>query len=596
MVRNQKQVQRSNSVVVSEAGSSGIQSLVERRLAEKQMMFKRKKNSRKIVAPVSKKIHKEGITRRRYRPGVVSLREIRFYQKSTKLLLRKAPFARLVREVAQNMCLRGFVLWQASALEALQEAAETFLVELFENSNLVAINAKRVTVMPRDMQTVRRIRGLRDHVCQTRCKRMLSTKIERSDRRVVITGMGLVCPLGVGVYNCWNKLLSGESGITTITGDSYGDIPCKIAAFVPREQFDVEARFSKNENRTLSMATLFALTAAEETLKSANWFPETEEQRKETGVAIGCGMCDVADVVTNGIALREKGYRKVSPHFVTRMLINMPAGNVSIKYGLKGPNHSVSTACTTGLHAIGDGYNFIKRGAANVMLCGGSEATINPLSIAAFCRIRALCCDFNDKPKEASRPFDEQRCGFVMGEGCGLLLLEEREHAISRNATIYAEVLGYGLSGDAFHITAPQEDGSGAQQCMKAAIEDAGISLNSITHINCHATSTPLGDLAEISAVKSLFGEHYKNIYITSCKGQIGHLLGAAGSVEALFTVLSCYHSKIPPTANLIKCFDNTLKVSDKQMSWEEADRNIALKNSFGFGGTNASVIISNHV
>ncbi|RWS22790.1 3-oxoacyl-[acyl-carrier-protein] synthase-like protein [Leptotrombidium deliense] len=434
------------------------------------------------------------------------------------------------------------------------------------------------------------------HLCLKTCRpsRLKFSSASSVQRRVVVTGFGVVSPLGVGVETNWKRLLNGEIGITKIEDKFYDDIPCKIAACVPQNEFEVEKRFSKSEIRTLSLSTLYALTAAEEALSCAKWKPKTESERIATGVAIGSGMVDLTDIVTNGVSLRENGYKRVSPHFITRILVNMPAGNVSIRHGLKGPNHSVSTACTTGLHAIGDSYNFIKRGAASVMLCGGTEAAITPLSLAAFCRIRALCCDSNETPEKASRPFDETRNGFVMGEGCALLVLEDLEHALRRNANIFAEVLGYGVSGDANHITAPNEDGTGAQQCMNFALRDAGICLTDVSHINCHATSTPLGDAAEVSAIRKLFGSHFTNIFLASCKGQIGHLLGAAGSIEAMFTVLSCFHSKIPPTANLNKCLDSNVAVYSTEQCWKSNSRRIAVKNSFGFGGTNASVVFSN--
>lgn len=265
--------------------------------------------------------------------------------------------------------------------------------------------------------------------------------------RVVVTGIGLVCPLGVGADQVWNNLIQGKSGVSKVVGDGYESIPCKIAAYVPQKDLKLEQKFSKNELRTLTKATLFALIASEEALNDAKWKPIKERDRTDTGVAVGMGMIDMDEVIQNGNALRNDGFNRVSPHFVTKLLVNMPAGHISIRYGLNGPNHSVSTACTTGVHAIGDAFNFIQRGAANVMVCGGTESVINPLSMAAFARIRALCTQFNDRPTEASRPFDAKRCGFVMGEGAGIVVLEELTHALARDAKIYAEVLGYGLSG-----------------------------------------------------------------------------------------------------------------------------------------------------
>ncbi|CAG2162228.1 unnamed protein product, partial [Oppiella nova] len=321
-----------------------------------------------------------------------------------------------------------------------------------------------------------------------------------------------------------------------------------------------------------------------------------DRDRRDTGVAVGTGMIDMNEVIRNGEALSSQGFRMVSPHFVTKLLVNMPAGHISIKHGLQGPNHSVSTACTTGVHSIGDAFNFIQRGAANVMVCGGTESVISPLSVAAFARIRALCTKYNDNPTQASRPFDAKRCGFVMGEGCGLVVLEELNHALNRKANIYAEILGYGLSGDANHMTAPGEDGRGAVECMRASVDDAHIRLEDITHINSHATSTPLGDKIELKAIRQLFGDHSKNILITSTKGSTGHLLGAAGSVESIFTILSCYHSLVPPTINLEEPIDNELQiVANVAQKWRPK-RRIAITNSFGFGGTNASLVISNFI
>ncbi|XP_054168236.1 3-oxoacyl-[acyl-carrier-protein] synthase, mitochondrial-like, partial [Oppia nitens] len=414
--------------------------------------------------------------------------------------------------------------------------------------------------------------------------------------RVVVTGIGIVCPLGVGRDRVWKNLIDGKCGISPVVGDGYESIPCKVAAYVPNDELDLNKRFTANELRTLSKSTLYALVAAEEALSDANWKPNDDKDKQRTGVAVGMGMIDMNEVIHNGTALQTQGFNRVSPHFVTKLLVNMPAGHISIKYGLKGPNHSVSTACTTGVHSIGDAFSFIQRGAADVMICGGTESVISPLSIAAFSRIRALSTKFNDKPTEASRPFDSQRCGFVMGEGCGLVVLEELNHAISRKAKIYAEILGYGLSGDANHMTAPGKDGMGAMECMQASIDDSHIHLEDITHINSHATSTPIGDEIELKAIKQLFGDHSNNIMITSTKGSTGHLLGAAGSVEAIFTILSCNHSLVPPTINLSESIDNDLDiVANVTKKWLK-NRRIAITNSFGFGGTNASLVISNFI
>lgn len=412
--------------------------------------------------------------------------------------------------------------------------------------------------------------------------------------RVVVTGIGIVCPLGVGREKVWNNLIAGESGVSQVVGEGYESIPCKIAAYVPNEDLLLNQWFTKNELRTLSKSTIYALIATEQALHDSNWRPTKERDCRETGVAVGMGMIDINEVLQNGMALKTEGFQRVSPYFVTKLLVNMPAGHISIKYGLTGPNHSVSTACTTGVHSIGDAYSLIQRGSANVMVCGGTEAVINPLSMASFARIRGLCTKYNDNPTQGSRPFDTKRCGFVMGEGSGIVVLEELNHAINRKANIYAEIIGYGLSGDAYHVTAPREDGKGAINCMSAAMDDADVKLSDITHINSHATSTPLGDKIELKAIKQLFGDHSKNILITSTKGSTGHLLGAAGSVEAIFTILSCYHSLVPPTINLEESIDKELNIVSKVAQKWKSKKRIAITNSFGFGGTNASLVVSN--
>ncbi|XP_053211698.1 3-oxoacyl-[acyl-carrier-protein] synthase, mitochondrial-like [Panonychus citri] len=429
-----------------------------------------------------------------------------------------------------------------------------------------------------------------------------------ASRRVVITGLGIVSPLGVGVNRSWDNLINGISGITLIKGPGYDNLPCKVAAYVPEDQLQLEGKFSPAEVRKMSTSTLYALIAADEAIKSSQLNLETVD-RSRIGVTIGNGMCNVDDIYEQVKVFKDRGYNRFNPHFLTRILINMPAGFVSIHFGLKGPNHCVSTACTTGLHALGDGFNFIQKGSADVMISGGTEAVIGPSSVAAFSRIRALTCDFNDSPSRASRPFDAHRSGFVMGEGAGLMVIEELNHAKNRGATIYGEILGYGLSGDAFHITSPPDDGSGAHDCMRSALIDASIDPSEINHINCHATSTPQGDIAELTAIKRLFGPHANQIAITSTKGATGHLLGAAGSVEAIFTCLAVNKGLIPPTINLDNPIDTELNlVANKSIKWpkkpinqtnstsNQPTRRIALTNSFGFGGTNGSLVISNFI
>ncbi|XP_015789445.1 3-oxoacyl-[acyl-carrier-protein] synthase, mitochondrial [Tetranychus urticae] len=420
-----------------------------------------------------------------------------------------------------------------------------------------------------------------------------------ASKRVVITGLGIVSPIGVGVGPSWANLLCGKSGVSKIRGSGYENLPCQIAAHVP-DELKLSEKFSSSDIRKMSTSTLFALIAAEEAIQSSKLELDSLN-RQRIGVTIGNGMCNIDDIYEQVKVFKDRGYNRFNPHFLTRMLINMPAGFVSIKFGLKGPNHCVSTACTTGLHALGDAYNFIQRGSADVMVAGGTEAVIGPASIAAFSRIRALSCNFNDEPSKASRPFDNLRDGFVMGEGAGLMVVEELNHALSRKAPILGEILGYGLSGDAFHITSPPDDGSGAYNCMKSALEDASINPNQIGHINCHATSTPQGDVAELEAIKKLFGPHANQIAITSTKGATGHLLGAAGSVEAIFTCLAANKGVIPPTINLNDPLNKDLNlIANKPVNWDNAasqnNRRIALTNSFGFGGTNGSLVIANYV
>ncbi|XP_054718062.1 3-oxoacyl-[acyl-carrier-protein] synthase, mitochondrial-like [Uloborus diversus] len=421
--------------------------------------------------------------------------------------------------------------------------------------------------------------------------------------RVVVTGLGLVTPLGIGVTHVWNKLLQGSIGIQSITDPEYESIPCKVAAYVPTGNemgsLNVKDVFKPTELKTMSLATAYALVAAEEAILDANWLPNEELKQVTTGVAVGTGMVDLLDIVSTGNVLKSKGYNKVSPFFVPRILSNMSAGHIAIKYGLKGPNHSVSTACATGLHAIGDAFNFIQNNQANVMLCGSAEAIISPLSLAGFCRMRALATNFNSCPKEASRPFDKRRDGFVMGEGAGILVLESLPHALERKAKIYAEVLGYGLSGDAHHITSPCTNGSGAYRCMKQSLVQSCTDTSEVGYINAHATSTPLGDSIEVKAIHQLFGEN-SSLIVSSTKGAIGHLLGAAGSVEAIFTVMACFTEQIPPNVNLEDSdIEQNVKLAGKKSQlWPQnhAAKRLALTNSFGFGGTNASLLFSNYV
>lgn len=408
-------------------------------------------------------------------------------------------------------------------------------------------------------------------------------------RRVVVTGLGIVSPLGTGTEVVWQNITKGKCGIVALKDEDYAKLPCRVAGIIPSDD-KVSKALSKSNLKSMAPATCLALVATAEALADANWLPESNDDKEVTGVAIGMGMIDLKDVCDTNDALKV-GYNKVSPFFVPRILPNMAAGHISIKYGFRGPNHSVSTACATGAHSIGDAFRFIRHGDADVMVCGGAEACISPLAIAGFCRLRALSTSFNEEPSKASRPFDKKRDGFVMGEGAAILILEEYEHALQRKAKIYAEILGYGLSGDAAHITTPRDDGSGAVLSMSRALKDSGIDQHNITHINAHATSTPVGDGIEATAIKNLFKNHSSKILVSSTKGAHGHLLGAAGNLEAAFTVLSCYHGIIPPTINLEEPVDDLNYVGETSKTWD-AQKRIALKNSFGFGGTNATLCI----
>ncbi|XP_052757499.1 3-oxoacyl-[acyl-carrier-protein] synthase, mitochondrial [Galleria mellonella] len=422
--------------------------------------------------------------------------------------------------------------------------------------------------------------------CQVRSYSQLSSK-----RRVVVTGLGVVCPLGTGTKLTWDNLLKGHCGIVSLEGEEYSKLPCRVAGVIPTQKdSEVAKALSRANLKSMAPATCLALLATSEALSDAKWFPNTDGDKENTGVALGMGMIDLKDVCDTNEALKL-GYNKVSPFFVPRILPNMAAGQISIKYGFRGPNHAVSTACATGAHSIGDAFRFIRNGDADVMVCGGAESCISPLAIAGFCRLRALSTSFNDEPARSSRPFDKKRDGFVMGEGAAVLILEEYEHALMRNAKMYAEILGYGLSGDASHITTPREDGSGAVLSMSRAIKDSNIKNEQITYINAHATSTPIGDGIESTAIKALFKEHSSKIKISSTKGAHGHLLGAAGNLEAVFTILACYHGILPPTLNLEEPVDDLCYIL-KSKKWN-SEKRVALKNSFGFGGTNASLCIA---
>jgi 3-oxoacyl-[acyl-carrier-protein] synthase II len=414
-------------------------------------------------------------------------------------------------------------------------------------------------------------------------------------RRVVITGLGMVTPLGVGVTANWDRLTKSESGIRAIERFDVSDLPAKIAGIVPTgtgspHLFNPDDVCSAKDRRRMDDFIVFALCAAIEAVEDSGWKPESDDDREKTGVMIGSGIGGLPSIAAGALVLKEGGPRKLSPFFIPASLINLASGHVSIKYGFKGPNHSVVTACSTGAHALGDASRLIMFGDADVMVAGGTEAAVCRLGMAGFSAARALSTAFNDTPSRGSRPWDKDRDGFVMGEGAGVVVLEEYEHAKARGAKIYGEIIGYGMSGDAHHITAPAPDGDGAFRAMRAAVKRAGIALEDIDYINAHGTSTPLGDEIELSAVKRLFGAHAYKLSMSSTKSAIGHLLGAAGSVEAIYSILAINHGLVPPTLNL----DNPSEGCDIDLVphvAKERKVRIALSNSFGFGGTNASLI-----
>ncbi len=421
-------------------------------------------------------------------------------------------------------------------------------------------------------------------------------------RRVVVTGIGLVTPLGAGVENVWARLLAGESGANAIENFETADLACRIACQVPRTDgragggadkafaFDADAAVSPKDQRRMDEFIVYAIAAADEAIRDSGWAPEDDEARERTGVMIGSGIGGLQTMYDAAVDLHEKGPRKIGPFVIPSMLINLASGHVSIRHGFKGPNHSVVTACSTGAHATGDAARLIRAGDADVMIAGGAEAAICRLGIAGFVGCRALSTSYNDTPQIASRPYDEGRDGFVMGEGAGILVLEEYEHAKARGAKIYCEVTGYGLSGDAHHITAPAEDGDGGYRSMKAALKAAGLSPSDIDYVNAHGTSTPLGDEIELRAVERLFGNATGDLVMSSTKSSIGHLLGAAGAVEAAFCVLAIRDGVCPPTINL----DNpSVATAINLAPHKKVEKPVraALSNSFGFGGTNASLV-----
>jgi 3-oxoacyl-[acyl-carrier-protein] synthase II len=415
-------------------------------------------------------------------------------------------------------------------------------------------------------------------------------------RRVVVTGLGLVTPLGCGVEATWANILAGKSGAKRIENFQVDDIACQIAnqlklgdyadgGYNPDEWMDVK------DQRKVDPFIVYAMAAATQAIQDAGVEPKTQEDQERTGVLIGSGIGGIGGIFEASITLHEKGPRRISPFFIPGRLINLASGYVSIRFGLKGPNHSVVTACSTGAHAIGDASRLIALGDADVMIAGGAESCINRLAMAGFASARALSTNFNDTPEKASRPYDKDRDGFVMGEGAGIVVLEDYERAKARGAKIYGEIIGYGLSGDAYHITAPSPDGDGSFRCMQAAIKRAGISPSEIDYINAHGTSTPLGDEIELGSVTRMLGASASKAAMSSTKSAIGHLLGAAGSVEAIFSLLAMRDNIAPPTINL----DNPSVETEINLVPHKAlkkEINVALSNSFGFGGTNATLVM----
>src|SRR5687768_15408231 len=414
-------------------------------------------------------------------------------------------------------------------------------------------------------------------------------------RRVVVTGMGMVTPLGSGVETTWSRQLAGQSGAVRVTDFEVADLPSQIACRIPRGDgsdgtFNPDRSMEPKEQRKVDDFIVFAMAAADEAIADSGWKPESEDDRCATGVLIGSGIGGITGIVEAGITLKERGPRRISPFFIPGRLINLAAGYVSIKHGLKGPNHAVVTACSTGAHAIGDASRMIGLSDADVMLAGGTESPVSRISLAGFAACRALSTGFNDRPKEASRPYDRDRDGFVMGEGAGVLVLEELEHAKARGAKIHGEVIGYGMSGDAFHITAPAPDGDGAYRCMKAALKRAEVAAADIDYVNAHGTSTPLGDELELGAVERVMGNAAGGLTMSSTKSAIGHLLGAAGAVEAIFSLLAIRDNIAPPTLNLDNpSVETPIDLVPNKAKPKRIDT--ALSNSFGFGGTNASLV-----
>ena len=417
-------------------------------------------------------------------------------------------------------------------------------------------------------------------------------------RRVVVTGLGMLTPLGNGVDINWKRLISGQSGIRKISDFDVSDISCKIAGQIPLKVDDAEAGLDidqwiePRDQKRIDRFIAYGIISAMQAVEDSGWKPKNDEEKHRTGVILGSGIGGLETIAKTTELMISKGPRKVSPFFIPSALINLLSGQVSIKYGFKGPNHSVVTACSTGAHAIGDASRIIRYGDADVMVAGGAEAACCRIGMAGFAAARALSTSFNDNPSVSSRPWDQARDGFVMGEGSGVLVLEERQHAIARGANIYAEIKGYGMSGDAYHITAPAETGDGGFRAMQAAVRDANLSSSDLDYINAHGTSTPLGDMIELRAIGKLLQQNIDNTSISSTKSATGHLLGAAGAIEAIYSILSIVNQIVPPTNNLLNPDNETSGFDLVPIHAKKRSVKNVLSNSFGFGGTNASLLI----
>jgi 3-oxoacyl-[acyl-carrier-protein] synthase II len=418
-------------------------------------------------------------------------------------------------------------------------------------------------------------------------------------RRVAVTGLGLVTPLGAGVEHVWSRLLAGESGIRSIDRFKADDLPCRIAGLVPGGSFD-SGGFEPSEwigskdRRKMNLFAMYAICAASQALDDSGWRPHTSHERERTGVLVGSGIGGLPGIADASVALHERGPRVISPFFIPSNLINLAAGHIAIRHGLRGPTHAVATACASGAHALGDAARMIMLGDADVMVAGGAEAAVCRIGIAGFCAARALSTGFNDDPRSASRPWDRRRDGFVMGEGSGVVVLEEYEHARRRGARIYAELAGYGLSGDGFHIAAPPEDGNGAVRAMSAAIGRAGIAPDAVDYVNAHATSTQAGDEIELRAIGEVFGAHAtRDLSVSSTKSAMGHLLGASGAVEAIISILALRDQIVPPTLNLNDPPGDYPAIDLVPHTAKARRIGFVLSNSFGFGGTNAALVFA---